>query len=76
MRRTLEEKLEAKFKRSEEYWCNPRKAFVWCSCIGPDNVRYGSYKYLYENELASRQFVLENHDHDVGIFYTDICHVP
>lgn len=76
MKRTLEEKLESKFRRSEDLWAKRRYAFLWTSCIGPGGVRYGSYKTVYEDELATRQYVLEEIDYDVGIFYTDICHVP
>lgn len=73
--RTLEEKLETKFANSDRHW-GRRNAFVWTSQHGLDDVRYGSYKTVYEDELVNREYRLEEVDYDVGIFYTDVLHNP
>lgn len=75
---TIEEKLEKKFKESEAIWYKAprRRAFIWCSQLGTDGVRYGSYKYVMEDELAQRQYILEEVDYAPGIFYTDVLHCP
>lgn len=73
----LNAKLERKFAESKEKrWASRRNAFVWTSTMGIDGVRYGSFKTVYEDELAKRDYVLESVDWDVGVFYADALFDP
>lgn len=80
MKLTLEEKLEKKFDEGAKArlikGVGKRVCFLWCSLMGTDGVRYGSYKQVREDELAQRQYILEEADYAPSIFYTDVLHCP
>lgn len=53
-----------------------RALFLYRSYNGKDGVRYGSYQYVYENELKDRRYVVEWLDYTPGIRYTDVVFNP
>ena len=71
----LAEMLEAKFQRNAKAFTD--HILIWGSCMGIDGkTRYGSYKTLRRKDLIGRGYILEHHDYDVGIFFTDVIHNP
>lgn len=57
---------------------NPYKKdsiFVWVSVAGDDGVRYGKYRRVSKEELASRVYEIEISDYNISIFFTDAIHV-
>jgi hypothetical protein len=44
---------------------------LWCSTIGDDNIRYGSYKYVTKQFLKNREYKVEFFDYMVSILFTD-----
>lgn len=53
-----------------------RALFLYRSYNGKDGVGYGSYQYVYENELKDRQYDVEWYDYTPGIRYTDVVFNP
>lgn len=51
-------------------------AHMWSSTMGIDGTRYGSYKYVYKDELQTRKYIIELVDYSIGIFYTDVLYDP
>lgn len=51
-------------------------AFVWTSQAGPDGTVYGSYKYVFEDDLAKREYLVYCADSAPSIFYTDVVYNP
>jgi len=56
---------------------NSRERLVtWVSSMGIDGVRYGSFKYVYKDELQHRKYDIEYWDGRISIHFTDVLHHP
>lgn len=65
------------FKQPRAVLYGPRpRVFVWVSTLGTDGVRYGSFKYVYQDELKKRRYQVEWCDYAPGIFYLDERYNP
>lgn len=69
--------LAALFKepRATLYGKRPR-VFVYVWYTGTDGVGYGSFKYVYRDELEQRQYEVEWCDYAPGIHYLDVRYNP
>lgn len=70
--------LDETFKRFTERatYLKNDCAFMWTSTTGIDGVRYGSFKYVYKQELQHRKYIIEFIDYAVSIYFTDVLHHP
>lgn len=64
--------LEYFFEHKKDY---SGSIFVWTSCIGRNNQKYGSYKTISKEMLKNRQYKVEISDYTLAIFFTDYCHL-
>lgn len=58
------------------YYGKGRALFLWRCYNGKDGVSYGSFQYVYENELKERQYDVQWIDYKPGIRYTDVIFNP
>lgn len=70
---TLEQLLEEKFRSDtrRSFQSHRRCAFVWSETEGTALGYWGSYSYVFEDELKDRVYELVHHNDSVGIRYLD-----
>ena len=72
--RDPKEALELSFARSREI---KGHLFCWCSVMGIcGETRYGRYRTVSRQELATRQHQIELWDCAISIHFTDVLHDP
>jgi hypothetical protein len=77
--RSPQEALEEAFRREKEKHGICWNGALWCSqsLMGLDGkTRYGSWKNVTLEHLATRQYDIEFWDGGVCIFWTDVLHDP
>lgn len=74
-RKALEVMFETKGD-NYRYHGKGRGLFLWRSYKGKDGVGYGSFQYIYENELKERKYDVEWIDYIPGIRYIDVVFDP